>query len=169
MADSSDIPSADSFSLKLSMPGVASFVFLSTDYFICLALSIDLECLEVTRDSLLTFAEAESTTTVFAILGLLLSVLLGLIESFLRPDLLDKMGEGHTRFYWSTKFGRHLSFGCKGPISTRCKRIIGVRSEKQKDLSLVFACICKSFRIFWDLTSTRLHPLPSLTEYLLSH
>ena len=73
------------------MPGVASFVFLSTDDFVCLDLSKDLEFLEVTRDSLLTFAETEGTTTVFAILGLLLSVLLGLTESFLRPDLLDKM------------------------------------------------------------------------------
>ena len=92
MADSSDIPSADSFSLKLSMPGVASFVFLSTDDFVCLTLSKDLECLEVTRDSLLTFAEAEGTTTVFVTPGLLLSALLGPIESFLRPDLLDKIG-----------------------------------------------------------------------------
>ena len=91
MEDSSDNSSADSFSLKLSMPGVASFVFLSTDDFVCLALSKNLEYLEVTRDSLLTFVETEGTPTVFAILGLLLSVLLGLIESFLRLDLLDKM------------------------------------------------------------------------------
>ena len=98
VADSSDNPYADSFFLKLSMPGVASFVFLSTDDFVCLDLSKDLEFLEVTRDSLLTFAETEGTTTVFAILGLLLSVLLGLTESFLRPDLLDKMGERHIVF-----------------------------------------------------------------------
>ena len=89
MADSSDNPSADSFSLKLSMPGVVSFVFLC---FGCLAQSKDLEYLEVTRDSLLTFAEAEGTTTVFVPPGLLLSALLGPIESFLRPDLLDKIG-----------------------------------------------------------------------------
>ena len=57
VADFSDNPSADSVSLKLSMPGVASFVFLSTDYFFCLALSKDLKYLKVTRDSLLTFAQ----------------------------------------------------------------------------------------------------------------
>ena len=98
MADSSDNPSADRFSLKLSMPGVASFGFLSTDDFVCLVLSKDLEYLEVARDSLLTFGEAEGTTTVFDILGLLLSVLLGPIEYFLRPDLLDKMGQRHIPF-----------------------------------------------------------------------
>ena len=168
MADSSDDPSANSFSLKLSMPGVASFGFLSTDDFICLALSKDLEHLEVTRDFLLTFTEAEATTTVFAILGLLLSLLLGLIESFLRPDLLDKMGERYISFCWSRIFGRHLSRGCKGPISMRCKWVIGVRFEKLKDLFLVFPCICKSSGISWDLTSSRLHALPSLT-YLVLH
>ena len=97
MADSSDIFSADNSSLKLSMPGVASLVFLSTGDFVCLALSKYLEHLEI-RDSLLTFEEAEVTKTVFAILGLLLSVLLGPIESFLRPDQLDKMGEKHIPF-----------------------------------------------------------------------
>ena len=136
---------------------------------ICLVLSKDLEYLGVTRDFLLTFAEVEGTTTVFAILWLLLSVLLGPIEFFLRPDLLDKIGERHIPFCWSRIFGRHLSLGCKGPISMKYQWAIGVRFKKQKDLSLVFPCICKSSGISWDLTSTRLHPLLSSTEYLLPH
>ena len=85
MAGSSDNPSADSFSLELSMPEAVSFVFLLTDDFACLALSKDLEYLEVTRDSSLEFAKDEGTKTVFAILGLLLSVLLVPAEAFLRP------------------------------------------------------------------------------------
>ena len=106
MADSSDNPSANSFSLKLSMQlqGVASFVFLLTDDFVCLALSKDLEYLEVTRDFLLTVGEGDGTKAVFSILGLLLSVLLGPIESFLRLDLLDKIGEKHFPFCWSFLF-----------------------------------------------------------------
>ena len=62
VADSSDNPSADSFSLKV--PGVAGFVFLSTDDFLSLALLKDFEYFEITRDPLLTFAEAEGTKTV---------------------------------------------------------------------------------------------------------
>ena len=169
MTDSSDNPSADSFSLELSMPEAVSFVFLSTDDFVCLALSKDLEYLEVTRDSSLEFAEDEGTKTVLSILGLLLSVLLVLVESFLRPDLLSKMEEMHILFCWSRKFGRHLSLSYKGPVSKRCKWKIGVRFEKEKDLRLVFPCICKSFEIYRDLTSTRLHSLLSWDEYLLPH
>ena len=121
MVDTSDNPSADSFSLKLSVPGVANFFFLSTYDFVCLSLSKDLEYLEVTRDSLLTFAKDEGTTTVFAILELLLSVLLGPIKSFLRTDLLEKMKERHIPYCWSRKFERHLSLGYKGPASMRFK------------------------------------------------
>lgn len=169
MAGSSDNPSADSFSLELSMPEAVSFVFLLTDDFACLALSKDLEYLEVTRDSSLEFAKDEGTKTVFAILGLLLSVLLVPAEAFLRPDLLGKMEERHILFCWSRKFGRHLSLGYKGPVSMRCKWKIGVRFKKQKDIRLVFPCICKSFGIYRDLTSTPLHPLLSWAEYLLPH
>ena len=55
---SSNNPSTDSFFLKLSMPVVASFVFLSIDDF------VGPYHLEVTRDSLLTSAEAEGTKNV---------------------------------------------------------------------------------------------------------
>ena len=77
MVDSPDDTSPERFSMKLSMPGFASFVFLSTDDFVCVALSKDLEYLEVRRDSLLTFAETEGIATGFSIMGLLLSVLPG--------------------------------------------------------------------------------------------
>ena len=47
---------------------------------------------------MLTFAEADGTKTVSAILRLLLSVLLVSIEPYLRPELLDKMGRGISLF-----------------------------------------------------------------------
>ena len=86
MADSSDNPSADSFSLKLSMPGV---MFCFSLFW--LVGPIKRFGILGSNKGLLTFAEAEGTTTVFVTPGLLLSALLGPIESFLRPDLLDKI------------------------------------------------------------------------------
>ena len=74
------------------MPGAASFVFLSIDVFVCLALSKDLEPLEVTTDSLLPFAEREGTENLFTILALLLSVLLGPTESFFNTRLVRQNG-----------------------------------------------------------------------------
>ena len=161
MAGSSDNHSADSFSLKLSLIGVASFVFLSAGDFICLALLKHLEHLEVTADSLLKFAEAEGTKTVFATLGLLLSVLLGPTESFLTPDLFDKMGEKHIPFCWFRKSGMRLFFGCKGPVSMRCKWVIDVRFKKQKTS---ISGIPLYLKIFWNILGFNFHSPASLTH-----
>lgn len=67
MTSSFDNPFACSFTLKLSMSGVASSVSLSTYDFVCLVLSKGLKHLEVTSDSLLTFAKAEGAKTAFLI------------------------------------------------------------------------------------------------------
>ena len=41
--------------------------------------------------------------------------------------------------------------------------------RSKKDLSPVFPCICKTFGIYWYLTSTYLHPLLWWTGYLPPH
>ena len=63
------------------------------------------------------------------------------------------MGERYIRFSWSREFGKHFSLNCKGPVFMRRKRVIAVIREAKR-LSPVFPCICKSFGMYGDLTST---------------
>ena len=135
MANFSDIPSADSFSLTLSMPVVTHFLFLSTSvFFFSLVLPKDLEHWEVTKDSVLTVTEVGGSKIEFSILRWLLSILLGPNETFLRLGLSDKMGE------------RYIFFVGAGYMKRICPFI--VRFQFPRDVCRYFMRYCRSKKVY---------------------
>ena len=153
-----DIPSEGSLSLKLSMPGVPSFLLLLEDDVSCLGLVINLGLWAKSKGFESRALVTEGSRTQFSMLILSRLTLLDLSKLCVRLCLLEKMGEKHILSCESNIFEKHPCPSCMDPVSKRHKLELDGELWKQKGLSLEFTKICKGFETPLDLISIRLNP-----------
>ena len=117
VADSFDIPSEDSLSLKLSMPEVVGFLWLLEDHVLCLGLVINLLFWVKSKGFELRILATEGTRTGFGMLVLSVLTLLDLSKLCVGLCLLEKMVESISFFCESNTFEKHPCLYCIDPVS----------------------------------------------------
>ena len=158
VADSFDIPSEDSLSQKLAIPGVVGFLLLLGDEIHCLGLVTDLGLWANTRGFESRALVTDGTRTGFVMPVLSKLTWIDLSELCARLYLLEKVGEKHILFYESNKFEKHPCLCCMDAVSNMNKLELDGKLWKQKGLCLGSTKICKGFETPLDLISIRLNP-----------
>ena len=157
VADSFDIPSEDSFSLKLSMPEVADFLLILEDQVPCSGLVINLGLWAKSKGFESRAIVTEGTRTGFAMLALSKLTFLDLSKLCVRLYLLKKMGKKHILLCESNTFENHLYLCCMDPVSKRQKLELDEKLWKRKGLCLESTKICKGLETPLNLISTGLN------------
>ena len=158
VAFSTDISSEDSLSLKLSMPGVLSFLLLLEDDVSCLGLVTNRVLWAKSKGFESRALVTEGTRTWFSMLVLSKVTLLDLSKLCVRLCPLEKMGEEHILSCEFNKFEEHSCLCCMNPVSKRHKLELDGELWKGKGLSLEFTKICKGIETPLDLISFCLNP-----------